>query len=123
MPKTRRNKLKIVPNDTPPDGDKRAFCRFMLKGVPVRFKDLKTGARGEGNCHDISGGGAGVECAQDVRPRTPLEMWFDLQDGFEPLHFLGRVAWAKEAGPMRRFGIAFDRQRLMSMSRILKMQA
>ncbi len=123
MPKAKRNRLKIVPNDHPAKDDKRVFCRFGLPAVPVRFKDLKIGEKGRGVCKDFGGGGAGIECAQEIKTRTPLEMWFDLPDGFEPMHLLGRVAWSRLSGENWRAGIAFDRQKLMDLARVLKTEA
>ncbi|MDD5020004.1 MAG: PilZ domain-containing protein [Candidatus Omnitrophica bacterium] len=120
MPKAKRNDLEIVPHDASESDDKRTFCRFFVEDVSVRFKDLRVGAKGEGVCKDIGGGGAGFDCVREIRPKTPLEMWFDFPDGFEPMHLLGRVVWSKAQGPLWRTGIAFDRQRLMSMARILK---
>jgi hypothetical protein len=120
MTKAKRNELEIVPGDLSGPDDKRTFCRFLVEKVPIQFKDLKIGTRGEGACKDISGGGARMDSIRELRPRTPLEMWFDFPDGFEPMHLLGRVVWSKAEGPLWRIGISFDRQRLMSMARILK---
>jgi len=88
----------------------------------VRFKDLKIGEKGVAMCRDLSGGGAGIETEREIRPRTPVEMWFDLPDGYEPMHLLGRVTWSSQQGTAWRLGVSFDRPRLMSMSRILKYQ-
>lgn len=120
MKKIKRNNLEIVPNDNKSGDDKRTFCRFVLDDVPVRFKDLKLGERGQAVCKDISGGGAGIESSSEVRVKTPLEMWFAFADGFDPMHLLGHVVWARESGASWKLGVAFDRQKLMSMSRILK---
>jgi len=120
MSKTKRNELEIVPGGLPGPDDKRTFCRFLVKRVPVHFKDLKIGTRGEGACKDISGGGTCMDTVRELRLKTPLELWLDFPDGFEPMHLLGRVVWSKADGPLWRTGVAFDRQRLMSMARILK---
>ncbi len=122
MPKKKRSELQILANDAPSQDDGRVFCRFALERVPVRFKDLKIGEKGSAICKDISGGGAGIESAREIRPRTPLEMWFDLPDGYEPLHLLGKVAWSYQTGPAWRLGISFDRPKLMGLSRILKLE-
>ncbi|OPY77134.1 MAG: PilZ domain protein [Syntrophus sp. PtaU1.Bin005] len=120
MPKAKRNELEIVSGDPSGPDDKRTFCRFLVEDVPIEFKDLKIGTRGQAACRDISGGGARIDSSRELRPRTPLEMWFDFRDGFEPMHLLGRVVWSRADGPLWRTGISFDRQRLMSMARILK---
>ena len=120
MSKAKRTNLEIV-RDVAFKNDKRTFSRFSVGDVSMRFKDLKTGEKGSAVCHDISGGGAGIESFQEIRPRTPLELWLDLPDGFEPLHLLGKVAWSKALGASCLLGIEFERARLMSMSRILKL--
>jgi hypothetical protein len=122
MAKTKRNKLEIVPSNSLSQEDKRVFCRFVLNDVPLRFKDLKMGEKNTAVCKDLSGGGAGVECAQEIKPRTPLEMWFDLPDGFEPLHCLGKVIWSRLSGTTWQAGVAFERPKLISLARILKLQ-
>lgn len=121
MPRAKRKQLEIVDGDVPALEDKRAFCRFALPDIPVRFKDLRSGLKGEMKARDIGGGGAGVECAQEIKPRTPVELWFDLPDGFEPLHLLGKTVWSRPSGTSWRLGISFERQRLMSMTRVLKL--
>lgn len=120
MAKTKRSGIEILKDETGMEDDKRVFCRFALDDVPVRFKDLKVGEKAQGKCRDIGGGGAGIECGEEVRSRTPLEMWFELPDGFEPMHLLGKVAWSRMCGSSWRIGVTFDRARLMSMARILK---
>ncbi len=122
MGKPKRGSPRILYGSVPGEDDKRVFCRFVMPDVPVRFKDLKVGERGEGTCSDMGGGGAGLVCRREVKVKTPLEMWFDLPDGFEPLHLLGRVAWIRQEGEGWRTGINFDRQRLMSMARILRLE-
>ena len=119
MSKAKRKDIEIL-KDTGFKNDKRIFSRFSVDNVSMRFKDLKTGEKGSAVCHDISGGGAGIDSSVGVRPRTPLELWFDLPDGFEPLHLLGKVAWSRVAGASWCLGVEFDRARFMSMSRILK---
>ena len=120
MPKQKRSQLEVLNGNSSSRDDKRIFCRFAVKDIPVRFKDLKVGDRGDAICKDISGGGAGIECSQTLRSKTPLEMWFDLPDGYEPMHVLGKVSWFRPSGTIWRVGIAFDRARMMSLSRILK---
>jgi hypothetical protein len=121
MSKAKRNRLELISDDYARGEDNRTFCRFTLDRVPVRFKDLKSGTRGEGVCRDFGGGGACIQGEGQMRPKTTFEMWFDFPDGFEPLHLLGRAVWSKDSGAAWRSGVAFDKQRLMSMSRILKL--
>ena len=123
MPKAKRGRLEIVPSDHPAGDDKRTFCRFVLPDVPLRLKDLKAGGKVQGVCKDIGGGGAGIECVEEIKPRTPLELWFDLPDGFEPLHLLGKAAWSKAQAGLWRLGVAFDKQKLMDIARVLKISS
>ena len=102
--------------------DKRIFCRFVLPDIPLRFKDLKVGDRGTARVKNISGSGLGMDSHVEVKPKTPLEMWLDLSDGFEPLHLMGRVAWVKRDGEVWQTGVAFNRQKLISMARIMRLE-
>ena len=125
MAKVKRKKLEILQSkscDSSSDADNRIFCRFALNDVSVRFKDLKIGEKGDGICKDISGGGISAEFTREVKPRTPLEIWVDLPDGFEPLHLLGKVVWSNLLGASCHVGVTFDKPRLMSLSRILKLE-
>ena len=122
MAKVKRSDREILKDETAVQDDKRIFCRFVLGDVPVRLKDLKVGEKTNGMCRDIGGGGAGVECAQELKVRTPLEMWFDLADGFEPMHLLGKVVWTRLLNASWRVGVAFDKPRLMSLARILRLE-
>jgi len=120
MAKAKRRELAILKNTAAVQDDRRVFCRFALDNVPVRFKDLKIGEKSSGVCRDIGGGGAGIECREELKAKTPLEMWFDLPDGFEPMHLLGKVAWSSLVGSSWRAGVAFDKARMMSLARIMK---
>jgi hypothetical protein len=122
MAKAKRNRLEVLQDSSFGGEDNRVFCRFALNNMPVRFKDLKVGEKGSGVCKDISGGGMGADVSRELRPKTPLEMWVDLPDGFEPLHMLGKVVWSNLLGANWRVGIAFDRPKLMSLARILKFE-
>ena len=122
MAKAKRGRLDVLQNHSQITEDKRLFCRFALNDVPVRLKDLKIGEKGSAVCKDIGGGGASVECAQELKVRTPLEMWFDLADGFEPMHLLGKVVWTRLLNASWRVGVAFDKPRLMSLARILRLE-
>jgi len=119
MPKIRRSDLQVL-KAVDAKEDNRVFCRFAVDNVAVRFKDLKIGEKGSVVCKDISGGGAGIESSREIKPRTPLEMWFDLPDGFEPMHIVGKVAWSHLLGATWKLGVAFDRPRSVGMSRLLK---
>ena len=121
--KAKRHDLEVLHGDASAIDDKRVFCRFALPDVPVCFKDLKIGEKGQAVCKDIGGGGAGVEGVQEIKTRTPLEMWFNLSDGFEPMHLLGRAVWSRPSGKNWRTGIVFDKQRFMDLTRVLKAEA
>ncbi len=122
MGKAKRKRTNPMPEAPIAEHERRVFCRFNLNDVPVRFKDLKVGEHGEARCHDISGSGAGFSSARGLQPRTPLEMWFDLPDKFEPMHLLGKVSWTRQEQAGWRIGVAFDRQRLVSLARVLKLE-
>ncbi|MGE5280298.1 MAG: PilZ domain-containing protein, partial [Deltaproteobacteria bacterium] len=122
MGKDKRKQRSPMAEAPIPEHERRVFCRFSLKDVPVRLKDLKAGGHGEALCQDISGSGAGLSSEREVRPKTPLEMWFDLPDDFEPMHLLGKVAWARHDDDHWHIGVSFDRQRLLSLARILKLE-
>jgi len=121
MGKAKRKRTRPMPQAPIPEHERRVFCRFNLNSVPVRFKDLKVGDRGEAWCHDISGSGAGLSSSRELRSKTPLEMWFDLPDSFEPMHLLGKVSWSRQEKEGWRIGVSFDRQRLVSLARILRL--
>jgi hypothetical protein len=122
MPKAKRGMLRVLHGRSPGDDDRRLFCRFALPRIQVHFKDLKVGDKGAAVCQDIGGGGARFDLDQEVKAHTPLEMWFDLPDGLGPMHLLGKVAWARPEGEAWRAGISFDRQRLIEMSRVMRLQ-
>lgn len=123
MIKQKRSNLELVSDRPVATDDKRFFCRFVLKDLDVKFKDLKLGDKFDGVCKNISAGGIGVVSDWNVRIKTPVEIWLDCRDGFEPFHVLGKVAWSvmPEDGAYR-IGVVFDKPRLMSMSRILKLE-
>lgn len=119
--KCKRSKLQIVSEKPQKNDDKRFFCRFVLKDAAIRFKDLRLGDKFNGICKNIGAGGVGVVCDWNARIKTPVEMWLDCQDGFEPFHILGKIVWSVVREGSYQLGIAFDKPRLMSMSRILKL--
>lgn len=101
--------------------EQRMFSRFRVN-FPVRFRDLSVGKRGEGKCVDIGAGGVSIEADKAIDPRTPLEMWLDVADGFEPINLKGRVVWSTKNDPENaRTGIVFDCPRLIAFSRVLKL--
>lgn len=119
--KSKRRPLEII-NDSPSQfADKRLFCRFGMSCAGVRFKDLKIGERGKGACSDIGGGGLGAEFPLELKQKTPLELWIDLPDKMEPLHILGKVVWSKPSGNSWRSGISFDRPKLLSLGRVMRL--
>jgi len=98
----------------------RMFSRFRVN-FPARFRNLNVGRRGEGTCADIGAGGVSIETDQKIEPRTPLEVWIDIADGFNPVNLKGRVVWSKEISSENcRTGVVFDCPRLIAFSRVLK---
>lgn len=101
--------------------EQRMFSRFRVN-FPVRFRNLNVGRRGEGVCTDIGAGGVSIEMNQALDPRTPLEMWLEIADGFEPINLKGRVIWShKYATESNKTGVVFDCPRLIAFSRVLKL--
>ena len=99
----------------------RMFSRFRVN-FPTRFRNLNLGKRGEGSCIDIGAGGVGIESAQELKTRTPLDLWIDVADGFDPINLKGRVVWSQKISSENcRTGIVFDCPRLIAFSRVLKM--
>ncbi|MFC1646359.1 PilZ domain-containing protein [Candidatus Omnitrophota bacterium] len=98
----------------------RMFSRFRVN-FPARFRNLNVGRRGEGVCDDIGAGGVRIKTNQAIEPRTPLEVWIDIADGFDPVNLKGRVVWSKKTDPENcRTGVVFDCPRLIAFSRVLK---
>jgi hypothetical protein len=99
----------------------RMFSRFRVN-FPARFRNLNVGRRGEGICADIGAGGVSIESSQAIEPRTPLEVWIDIADGYDPINLKGRVVWSKRLDAENcRTGVVFDCPRLIAFSRVLKM--
>lgn len=122
MTKRKRSQLQIISDGPRRDDDKRFFCRFVLRDYSMRFKDLRLGDKFGGVCKNISAGGIGVVSDWNVRVKTPVEIWLECQDGFEPFHIIGKVVWSVVSQDFCHIGIVFDRPKLMSMSRILKLE-
>jgi hypothetical protein len=101
--------------------EQRMFSRFRVN-FPARFRNLIVGKRGEGRCTDIGAGGVGIESAEELEAKTPVEIKIDVADGFEPIDLKGRVVWSKKTSSENcRTGIVFDCPRLIAFSRVLKM--
>lgn len=109
------------PVKTTTSSEQRMFSRFRVN-FPTRFRNLNMGKRGEGLCVDIGAGGVGIESSLAIDPKTPVEMWIDVADGFEPINLKGRAVWSqKDETENYRTGIVFDCPRLIAFSRVLKM--
>jgi len=115
-------------NDTPKENsssgkltkENRMFSRFRVN-FPTRYRNLIVGRRGEGRCLDVGAGGVRVETNQMLDPKTPVEMWIDVKDGYDPINLKGRVVWTDKIGVETfRCGIVFDCPRLIAFSRVLK---
>lgn len=122
MPKIKRKQLEIFPESGPATEDRRLFSRLALEDASLLFKDLMIGEKGNAICKDISGSGMGIESSREIKTKTPLELWLDLPDGYEPLHVFGKVVWSSVSSKSWRTGIVFDRPRLMGLSRILRFE-
>ena len=108
-------------NNTVKSKEARMFSRFRVN-FPTRFRNLNVGRRGEGRCIDIGAGGVGIESVQAIEPKTPLEMWIDVADGFDPINLKGRAVWSEKTNSENcRTGVVFDCPRLIAFSRVLKM--
>jgi hypothetical protein len=123
-PRFKSNEVPQENNDSEKaatSGEQRMFSRFRVN-FPTRFRNLNVGKRGEGMCIDIGAGGVGIQSAYVLEPKTPLEMWIDVADGFEPINLKGRVVWSGKAESENyKAGVVFDCPRLIAFSRVLKM--
>jgi len=100
--------------------DRRIFERFH-SSFPLRFIDLKGNREGSGETMDISAKGMRFMAKDDLRLRTPLEMWLKLPDKGEPFYTRGEVAWSKMIAPNEfNIGVNLERADLMGMSRVLR---
>ena len=107
--------------NTSSKSEQRMFSRFRVN-FPARFRNLNVGKRGEGRCKDIGAGGVGIETNHELKPRTPLEVWIDIADGFDPINLKGRVVWSTKSSTENcRTGVVFDCPRLIAFSRVLKL--
>lgn len=100
--------------------DRRIFERFQTK-FPLRFIDLKENREGSAQMQDVSAKGLGFTVRDELKLRTPLEMWLQIPDKGEPLYTRGFVAWSKMVAPNEyRIGVNLERADLMGMSRALR---
>ncbi len=100
--------------------DRRIFERFQ-SNFPLRFIDLKGNREGAGETRDISAKGIRFMAKDDLKLRTPLEMWLKLPDKGEPFYTRGEVAWSKMIAPNEfNIGVNLERADLMGMSRVLR---
>lgn len=100
--------------------DRRIFERFQTK-FPLKFIDLKDNKEGAAQIQDISAKGLGFLVREELKLRTPLEMWLQIPDKGEPLYTRGFVAWTRMVAPNEyRIGVNLERADLMGMSRALR---
>lgn len=100
--------------------DRRIFERFETR-FPLRFIDLKENKEGSAKSEDVSAKGIGFMVRDELKLRTPLEMWLQIPDKGEPLYTRGYVAWSKMVAPNEyRIGVNLERADLMGMSRALR---
>ena len=100
--------------------DKRVFQRFVVK-FPVRFLDLNSGKEGLALTEDASAKGIGFSTKEELKPRTPVEIWLQIPDKGEPVYTRGEVIWTKPVGENEyRAGVSLEKADLMGLSRILR---
>lgn len=100
--------------------DRRIFERFETR-FPLRFIDLKDNKEGSAQSEDVSAKGIGFLVRDELKLRTPLELWLQIPDKGEPLYTRGYVAWSKMVTPNEyRIGVNLERADLMGMSRALR---
>ena len=100
--------------------DKRIFQRFVVK-FPVRLLDLNSGKEGLALTEDVSAKGIGLSTKEELKPRTPVEIWLQIPDKGEPVYTRGEVIWTKSIGENGyRAGVSLEKADLMGLSRILR---
>jgi hypothetical protein len=121
----KQQKSEIIEKDKGGDTveDRRIFERRQV-GMPMRFFNLDTGQEGQADTFDISAKGVGFTTAEELGPRTPLEIWIQVPDRGEPLYSRGEVVWSKaeEAGNYR-VGFSLEKADLMGLGRVLRAAA
>jgi hypothetical protein len=100
--------------------DRRIFARFNAD-FPLRFIDLNQNREGAAQVADISAKGVGFLVNEEIKSRTPLEMWLQIPDRGEPLYTRGEVVWSKRLEPNKyRIGVSLEKADFMGMSRVLR---
>ncbi|MFA5063703.1 MAG: PilZ domain-containing protein [Candidatus Omnitrophota bacterium] len=100
--------------------DRRIFERFQAR-FPLRFIDPRASVEGSGETRDISAKGIGFMAKEELRLRTPLEIWLDVPDKGEPFYTRGEVAWSRMVNPSEyNIGVSLERADFMGMSRVLR---
>lgn len=100
--------------------DKRIFQRFVAK-LPVRLLDLNSGKESLALTEDVSAKGIGFSIKEELKPRTPVEIWLQIPDKGEPVYTRGEVIWTKSSGENEyRAGVSLEKADLMGLSRILR---
>lgn len=100
--------------------DHRIFERFNAD-MPLRFLELDGNREGTARTKDISAKGMGIICKEQLKSRTPLEVWLEIPDKGEPLYARGEVVWARQQGlDEYRMGIHLEKANLMGLSRVMR---
>jgi len=100
--------------------DRRIFDRFSAK-FPVKLINLWENSEAEGVTEDISAKGMGFSVKEELKPRTPLEMWLNIPDKGEPLYTRGEVVWSRMVQPNNfKVGVNLEKADLMGLSRVLR---
>jgi hypothetical protein len=100
--------------------DRRIFDRFSAK-FPIKLINLWENSESEGEADDISAKGIGFSSKEELKPRTPLEMWLNIPDKGEPLYTRGEVVWSRMVEPKNfKIGVNLEKADLMGLSRILR---
>jgi hypothetical protein len=100
--------------------DKRVFERFAAS-MPMRLIDLNNNREIQARTVDVSAKGVGFTASEELKERTPLEIWLDVPDKGAPLYTRGNVVWSKASGVNEfRMGVNLEKADLMGLSRVLR---
>jgi hypothetical protein len=100
--------------------DRRVFERFAVQ-LSSRFINLNTNREGLAKSLDISAKGVGLVTDEEVKEKTPVEIWLDLPDRSAPFYARGQVVWSRVSGEKEyRLGIDLEKADLLGMSRVLR---
>jgi len=99
--------------------ERRVFTRINAR-VPVRFLDLSSGREGQAETLNISGNGLGLVTNDDLSTLTPLVIWLNIPDEYEPLCVRGRVAWSEPLSG--RVGVHLENAGLLGLGRVLRLK-